>query len=48
MELPWNMCPYCGTPVAGMRQESIDMDKALQELELNTPPEDSTDVEQVT
>jgi hypothetical protein len=42
------MCPYCGTPVAGMRQESIDMDKALQELELNPPADDSTDVEPVT
>ena len=35
MELPWNICPYCGTPVPGMRQESIDMDEALRGLNLN-------------
>lgn len=35
MELPWNICPYCGTPVPGMRQESIDMDEALRGLDLN-------------
>ena len=28
-----------------MRQESIDMDKALQELELNAATDDSTDAE---
>jgi RNA polymerase subunit RPABC4/transcription elongation factor Spt4 len=46
MELPWNICPYCGTLVAGMRQEPIDMEKALQGLELSTPTEDAADVEQ--
>jgi RNA polymerase subunit RPABC4/transcription elongation factor Spt4 len=45
MELPWNICPYCGTLVAGMRQEPIDMEKALQELELGAPTDDSTDRE---
>lgn len=34
MELPWNICPYCGTPVPGMRQESISMDEALRGLQL--------------
>jgi len=37
MELPWNICPYCGTPVPGMRQESIDMDEALRSLHLDEP-----------
>ncbi len=23
IELPWNLCPYCGTPVPGMRTESL-------------------------
>ncbi len=35
MELPWNVCPYCGTPVPGMRQESISMDEALRSLNLD-------------
>ncbi len=39
MELPWNVCPYCGTPVPGMRQESIDMDEALRSLHLDEPDE---------
>ncbi len=35
MELPWNVCPYCGTPVPGMRQESISMDDALRSLQID-------------
>jgi RNA polymerase subunit RPABC4/transcription elongation factor Spt4 len=35
MELPWNVCPYCGTPAPGMRVESVDLDDALRELNLN-------------
>ena len=31
------ICPYCGTPVPGMRQESIDMDEALRSLHLDGP-----------
>jgi hypothetical protein len=23
MELPWNICPYCATPVPGVRLENI-------------------------
>jgi RNA polymerase subunit RPABC4/transcription elongation factor Spt4 len=41
MELPWNVCPYCGTPVPGMRQESINMDEALRSLELDEPDEEA-------
>jgi RNA polymerase subunit RPABC4/transcription elongation factor Spt4 len=35
MELPWNVCPFCGTPVPGMRQETISMDDALRSLEID-------------
>jgi RNA polymerase subunit RPABC4/transcription elongation factor Spt4 len=41
MELPWNVCPYCGTPVPGMRQESINMDEALRSLQLDEPDEEA-------
>jgi hypothetical protein len=33
MELPWNLCPYCGAPAPGMRSETaVSMDAALREL----------------
>src|SRR4030065_1003754 len=32
MELPWNLCPYCGTPAPGMRRENITLDDALRPL----------------
>jgi RNA polymerase subunit RPABC4/transcription elongation factor Spt4 len=33
MELPWNLCPYCGTPAPGMRRETaVSMEEALKEL----------------
>jgi hypothetical protein len=34
MELPWNICPYCGTPAAGMRRDMTSMDDALRNLKL--------------
>ena len=37
MELAWNVCPYCGTPVPGMRQDSLSMDEALRGLEVTNP-----------
>src|SRR5512136_1561508 len=30
MDLPWNLCPYCGTPAPGMRRENLTMDEALR------------------
>lgn len=33
MELPWEICPFCATPVLGTRRENITLDDALQ-----TPP----------
>lgn len=38
MELPWNLCPFCGTPAPGMRREGLTLDEALRPL----PVEDET------
>ena len=32
MDLPWNLCPYCGAPAPGMRRENLTMDEALRPL----------------
>jgi len=32
MELPWNLCPYCGTPVPGMRREGLSVDEVLRPI----------------
>jgi len=42
MELPWNICPFCGTPAPGMRREHLTLDEALRPL-----PEESGEDEQV-
>ncbi|MBM3152003.1 MAG: zinc ribbon domain-containing protein [Chloroflexi bacterium] len=34
MELPWNLCPFCGAPVPGVRREGMTMDEALRNLQL--------------
>ena len=34
MELPWNLCPYCGTPAPGMRREGQTLDEALRPLQV--------------
>jgi hypothetical protein len=34
MELPWNICPFCGTPAPGMRLEGSSMDEALRGLKM--------------
>lgn len=39
IELPWNMCPFCGTPVPGMRRESISLDEALRPILSETEEE---------
>lgn len=33
MELPWNICPYCGAPELGMRREGMSMDDVLRNLD---------------
>ena len=30
MELPWNLCPFCGTPAPGMCREGLTLDEALR------------------
>jgi RNA polymerase subunit RPABC4/transcription elongation factor Spt4 len=35
MELPWNICAYCGTPVPGMRKEGTTMEEVVKELNEN-------------
>ena len=32
MDLPWNLCPFCGMPTPGMRREGISLDDALEPL----------------
>jgi hypothetical protein len=32
--LPWNICPFCGTPAVGMRRDAISMDDALKNLQV--------------
>ena len=39
MELSWNLCPYCATPVPGMRKENITLEDALSLLP--TQPEEA-------
>ena len=42
MELPWNICPFCGTPAPGMRREHLTLDEALRPL-----PDESAEFEEV-
>jgi RNA polymerase subunit RPABC4/transcription elongation factor Spt4 len=32
MDMPWNLCPYCGTPEPGMRREGLTLDEATRPL----------------
>jgi hypothetical protein len=41
MELPWNICPFCGTPVPGMRSEGMNLDEALRGLKLDDAHDDA-------
>jgi hypothetical protein len=34
MELPWNICPYCGTPAPGMRKEGGTLDDVVRSLSM--------------
>jgi len=43
MDIPWNLCPFCGTPAPGMRRENITMDDALRPLPVEEEPEPETD-----
>jgi RNA polymerase subunit RPABC4/transcription elongation factor Spt4 len=39
MELPWNLCPFCGTPAPGMRREGLTLDEALRAVPAETENE---------
>lgn len=39
MELPWNLCPYCGTPAPGMRRENLTLDEALRQISASSESE---------
>ncbi len=38
MELPWDICPYCGTPVPGMRKEGTTMNEVVLGLKIEEEP----------
>ena len=40
MELPWNICPFCGTPAPGMRREHLTLDEALRPLGVESEVEE--------
>jgi len=40
MDLPWNLCPYCGTPAPGMRREGMTLDEALRPLPVDEMEEE--------
>lgn len=40
MDLPWNLCPFCGTPAPGMRREGATMEDVLRGLPVEPAPED--------
>jgi RNA polymerase subunit RPABC4/transcription elongation factor Spt4 len=39
MELPWNLCPFCGAPEPGMRREGLTLDEALRPAPAEEEPE---------
>jgi hypothetical protein len=30
MELPWNLCPFCGAPTPGKRREKLTLGDAME------------------
>ena len=39
MELPWNLCPYCGSAAPGMRREHLTLDEAMRPLSVEQEEE---------
>jgi hypothetical protein len=37
--LPWNLCPYCGTPAPGMRRENLTLNEALRPIVVDSDEE---------
>ena len=46
MELPWNICPHCGTPELGMRRENMSMDDVLRNLNIEEEAEEQESTDQ--
>jgi len=42
MELPWNICPFCGAAAPGMRRENLTLDEALRQIGPELEEEPST------
>ncbi len=38
MELPWDLCPYCGTLAPGARREDVTGEEVVSRLPLNSQP----------
>ncbi len=32
MELPWNLCPFCGAPAPGVRRENLSLDEVIEQM----------------
>lgn len=41
MDLPWNLCPFCGTPAPGMRRENLTVDEAMAGLPVEVEDPDT-------
>jgi hypothetical protein len=48
MDLSWNICPYCGTPVPGMRRENMTMDDVTRPTPIDeeAPPGETVVVDE--
>jgi len=46
MELPWNLCPYCGAPSPGMRREGMTLDEALRPAAIEPEIEEENEQEE--
>ena len=46
MDLPWNLCPYCGTPSPGMRREGMTLDEALRPAAIEPEIEEENEQEE--
>lgn len=43
MDLPWNLCPFCGAPAPGMRREGLTLDEALRTAPVDETPAEETE-----
>lgn len=41
MDLPWNLCPFCGTPAPGMRRENLTVEEAMAGLPVEVEDPDA-------